>query len=294
MNSLNLTVPSHTHVSSSPRGSAKNFSFVLSLWLSIALSVLVFGVGSVHAVQITVGNVPITDNGPQDLDLAPNAIAFDSTAPAPAGFALPAGSSVSTVVGQVNLVGAAGGLVQILGAPAQILSLTDFVATQLAGAGNGILNVSFEHTFQMPNVNQIMAAESIGGDFQNIQPVGVFGDTVTFQGFVNNAAISPAGITVNSPAVAPGVPQMSFGQSTLPAQFAGGPPRTLRGDLTVKLGAQGNQLDLPNSAEVGISETVLPVPEPVKTFPYGIALALAVIAFLVVLAFLRWRRSSAA
>ncbi len=297
MNPLHPAVTSYTHASSPQRGRAKNISIIFFLWLGTALSVSVFGVRSAHAVQVIIGGVKIADNGPNDLDPAQDAIAFDSTAPAPAGFALPAGSSVSTVSGQVVLVGTAGGLVQILGAQAQILTLTEFAATQLAGPpapGNGKLNVSFDHTFQAPNVNNIMAADSIAGDFVNAQKGNVFQDTVTWQGFVNNAPITPPEFTVSTPAAAPGVPQMAVNGAHAPAPFAGGPPWTLKGELTVKLGALNNQLFLPNSAEVGISETDLPAPEAVKEFPFGIALVLAVIALFAVFAFLWWRRSSAA
>ncbi len=298
MNSLNLTVTSHTHVSSSPWGRAKNFRFVLSLWLGAGLSVSVFGGSSAHALQINfgdvqttpIGDVVITDNnGTTDLDGAVGAIRFDSNAAPPKGFALPAGSSVSRVKGKVQLGGTAGGLVGLLGAP-QILALTDFEAKQDAGAGIETLKVIFGHTFQIPAASPIIAADFIAGVID--KPGGLFtgvGDLVTWQGFVSNNAISPPEIERTTQSAPPGPMAVNGGHG--PMRFTGGPPWTLKGELTVVLDGLNHLLSLPNSAEV--SETVLPDPKPEKKFPFGIALALAVVAFLVALAFLWWRRSSA-
>ncbi len=213
--------------------------------------------GSAHALEITIGGVKIADGGPKDIDPAQDSIRFDSTDPNPVvGFILPNRSSVSTVSGALTLKGPAGAFVKILGTPAKgkepatkdfILSLTEFYATAQVGFGIKPLKISFQHDFTVSS-QTIDAVDSIVGKFANARPaVGVFGDEVTWHGFVNCVAIKPPASAqkISSPAAPPGVAAKAINGKHGPATFSGGPPWTLKGKLKVKLGGMLNQLQLP-------------------------------------------------
>jgi hypothetical protein len=221
------------------------------------------------------------------MDTAIGAIAFDSGAPPPFKFLLPPGSSVSRVSGNLKTDARPGAIVQILGSPAKVVTLTNFKATRLPGAGNQPLDISFAHTFKKPNVAKIAVADAIQGDFLNtVAGMNVFGDHVTWQGLVDNVPISPPQATVDSPAP-PGVRQHPVFGGHAPTQFPGMADVTLVGQLNITLGGPNHELSLPDSAEVGFSK----VPEPLlSSVHFGLSAFLALLTLGLTLVYVRGKR----
>ncbi|MCC5640044.1 PEP-CTERM sorting domain-containing protein [Nostoc sp. CHAB 5844] len=240
---------------------------------SVALTVgMCLNVTSVYAVSITIGGIAINDNGMRDLNQAADIIAFDSTSAGAAGFVIPG----FTTSGIVDL-GAGGAVVGV--GQRFIVRLTDFdLVRTAAGAGN--VRISFDHTFAMPPA-PVTAADGIQGSFGNVLvggAAGAGGNSVSWQGFVNNVAITPPmGAFISAPNPLTG--RFSGGHGPMMIG-AGGPPWTLRGDLEVALGRRAGSFSLPDSAEVGISTSLIeppptdqtPVPEPITLFGTGTAL----------------------
>ncbi len=211
-------------------------------------------------VSVTVGGFAIADNGPNDLNPAIGTIRFDSGAAAPAGFALPAGCSVSLVRGTVTL-GGGGALVGLLGGAANIVNLTDLFAVKWAGAGGGALAISFNHTFAGPPA-PAFAADAIVGELDDaILPwwVGA-GTSVSWQAFVGVVPIAPpAGpVVVAIPAAVPGPVPVAGAHGVMAVPPPAGPPWNLRGELSVTLAVVGDLLRLPGSAEVGVAYELPP------------------------------------
>lgn len=253
-----------------------------------ALGALLLGIGSAHAIEITIGGKQIKDGDPEDLDGLPNIIRFDSANQQGGRFALPAGSSVSTISGVVRRGGTPGGLVQILGAPSRVVTLTEFKATRVAGAGNAPLDILFGESFARPRAANIVAADAIQGELKNtVLGVNVFGDSVTWQGLVDNVPISPPAVTIATPA-APGVQQQMpvFG-SHLPQSFPVAGNVALVGKLSITLGGPNHELNLPDSADVGFREA----PEPLLTrYRAGIGFIFAVLLAVFAFALVRSKR----
>ncbi|RCJ40089.1 hypothetical protein A6770_38285 [Nostoc minutum NIES-26] len=243
---------------------------------SVALTVgMCLSATSAHAVSITIGGIAINDNGMRDLNRAADVIEFDSTNAGAAGFVLP-GFTASGIV-DLGTGGAVVGVGQNF-----IVRLTNFELVR-AAAGAGNIRISFDHTFAMP-MAPVTAADGIQGSFGNIlvRPAPVGGNSVTWQGFVNNAAITPPmGAFISAPNPLTG--RFSGGHGTMMIG-AGGPPWVLRGDLEVALGSRAGNFSLPDSAEVGISTSLIeppptdqtPVPEPITLFGTGIAFCFGV------------------
>ncbi|RZI84103.1 MAG: hypothetical protein EOP38_10240 [Rubrivivax sp.] len=206
------------------------------------------------ALDITIDGVHITDlpNSALDTD-GPNnnTITFNSAAGGAAGFAIPG----YTVSGTVNL--GAGGALGALGA--SIVNLTKFTATRIAVPGGGPagpLVIEFGHDFAGPGGAQF-AADRIAGSTTHAGAVNI-----QWQGFVNGVAIAPpAGpkvLAFGAPAGGVNVDPVNGAHGVMGVPPPAGPPWRLKGALTVSLGAVGDVLALPNSAEVAVG----PIDEP--------------------------------
>jgi hypothetical protein len=237
---------------------------LLGATIIIALCFGGIGADTALAASIKIMNIPfcpavnIMDNGANDTNPAVNIIDFDtSNIPAIAACGI-------TAEGEVTLGG--GGALTKLGAGAQIVNLTKLIVLRTVGAGNSI-TLEYDHVFAAPAA-PIMAEDGIVGFFD---AVGLFGgssapgDRITFQGYVNGAAIMPikAGDGPGPPftfnTIGRIVPNEPFMGGHGPQRIAaGGPPWDLSGDVTILLANPGDRLQLPNSAEVGIAG----VPEP--------------------------------
>lgn len=220
-----------------------------------------------QAVQITIGNIVIVDNGPLDRNPAADIIEFRAgrrMPPVPPSFALPAGSTVTSIRGKVELgAGAGGAFGGIFGVPMRVVTLTNLRAHRGPVAGNNALDITFEHTFNAPNA-PIFATSDIAGSINNQVPNRIpRGSSVTWQGIVNNTRIQPP----------PGPFQFiipNAGPVQLPAVFfsgggprlvlAGGPPWVAKGNLSIGLSVTGSIVVLPISANVGIG-SCLPIEE---------------------------------
>lgn len=211
-----------------------------------------------QAVQITIGNIVIADNGPLDRNPAADIIEFRSGGlPVnPPGFALPVASTVTSIRGKVELgAGAGGAFGGIFGIPLQVVTLTELRAHRGPVAGNNALDITFEHTFNAPNA-PIFAVSDIAGSINNQVPNRIpRGSSVTWSGDVNNARIQPPArryqlVVPNAGAVQLPVVFFSLGGPQL--VLAGGPPWVAKGNLSIGLSATGTIVVLPNSANVGI------------------------------------------
>jgi len=215
-------------------------------FLALAALLLILASPPAQAINITIGGVPITDlvGDPRDTDGAGNdTITFNSTLAGAAGFALPG----YTVSGKVKLGGAGG----VGAGKGSIITLTDFTATRIAAAGQvAPLVIAFSHTFPQPP-KPAFAFDQIAGTATHTGAVNV-----QWQGNVNGVAIvKPVGPTVKNfgaPAGGANVDAVNGGHGLMNIPPPPGPPWTLRGDLTLSLGAVGDVFVMPNSAEVGV------------------------------------------
>lgn len=184
-------------------------------------------------------------------------------------FTTPAGSSVNIVFGTVQVGGSNGALARILGKPAQILSLTDFEAFKnFASTGNKPLAISFEHPFDKPAAGTVKAADAIVGSLTNQRPARLSKDEIKWHGSVNDTKITPkaAPTSVKTPDPPEFIDltlekislKVSGTHGDKDTEFTGGPPWTLKGELSVKLGLETTSLILPTSAEVGVGGSLLP------------------------------------
>lgn len=251
MTVTHLTGTSHAQASSFQRGGSRNVSFVIPLWLGAAL-IICLGSGSAHAVEIkfSVGanTVRITDNGPRDMARSvDDVIRFNSNAAAPDGFTLPRGSSVTSVDGKVSLSGDTGAFVEIFTEDITLaVVLNEFQAlrqTRVA-ATNQTLKISFQHKFDEPDTQEVEARDSIVGVLGGARAVAQ-NDTVKWQGFINDTAITtPAAATeVHAPTAS--LPTMGVNGSHGFSKIEGSKPWILKGDLEIKLGEFRHQLSLP-------------------------------------------------
>lgn len=210
-------------------------------------------------MQITIGSVVITDNGPHDLDPAPDVIKF-SSAPGPKTFALPAQCTVQSVRGVVKL-DVNGTVVQMLPAGGQSsLVLTDFHAkgAPQGPAATQPLTVKFEHEFLRLGT-KVTAAETLLGRMSELQGGSLNGSSVTWSAHVDGQRIQPpnaAFTLLNGPASGANVAIAPPPGG--PMNVTGGPDWTLSGELVIVLNGRGHVLELPKSAEIGI----VPVHDP--------------------------------
>jgi hypothetical protein len=231
-------------------------------------------------LQITIGNVTISANSPQNLSKQDNEISFNSAAAGNQGFQVPNGWAVQ---GTVKLDGPGGALVNAM----ESITLTQFTLTQTNNMA-GQLQITFQNTFNnlAPNV---FAADSISGTM--VQGVG--GDTVSWQSMVGNTPVAPP----QGPYVFTSNPLGNFGvisgsHNTDKNMIPSG-NMTLMGILNFDLMMNPfnrlnmTQVNLPNSAEVGVSDVGIQiVPEPGGLF-------LLLVGILGSLAFMITRRGRA-
>ena len=263
----------HSEPSAERERSSRSRSFLMIAALLTPLALL----GSpfrAWALSVNVGGVVITDNGPMDTNSSQFVLDFNSANAGAAGFSVPQGYSVS---GTANLV--AGG--SIIGGGASldsVVNLTNLTVRRPSGATGGALLIKFSNTFPVAPALPAFAADAIKGSFSNPAGLGA-GNNLSFQGFVNAAAITPgAGAYLAAGAAAATTSAFGVGGHG-PKSLAGGPPWTVEGDLTVTLATTGDQLNLPNSAEVGINTVPIgPQPAVPAVSPWLTGLLLVVLA----------------
>src|SRR5262249_22093659 len=137
-----------------------------------------------------------------------------------------------------------------------------------------MLHITFEDTFQAPK-DKGNVADGIKGTFGGAPLTGLAAaDKIVYQGFVNNVAINPpAGpvtyVTKGTAATGQGDEAFGpIGHGPMAVPPPGGPPWTLKGDLTLTLNRPGEKLFLKNSADVAIAG----VPEPSTIALLGVGL----------------------
>lgn len=207
-----------------------------------------------QAVQLKVGNTVIVDciqQPCQNLDMNPNRDIIDVAFRDPVtGY---------NIQGTVTLR-SGGALVELPGNQ-KVINFTEVLITN-NGAKGGDLNIEFEETFNNPKA-PVAAADGITGQWETLFGLNLLpGNSLKYQGFVNNIGIG--NVFTSMP---PGTPAINlpikFNDADQIKNLQNGPPWNLRGELTVNLTA-GTRLFLQDSSEVGIAS----VSEPTSIFSF--------------------------
>ncbi len=214
--------------------------------LSLSLAALAVSQSSaVGAFTVQVGvdhPMTVTDNGQGDLNPAAGVIDFILTDK----------DSGDKVVGTARTTGSLSTFVGTIGAQDYIV-LTNLTITRTVDSTNAPLVLLAQQSFDNPAA-PIKAADGIEGSWKN---PGLFlhgGDSLSYQGFVNDHGIGPVySETTKDTDLNP----TAIGKNGDLAAFKDGPSWKLAAQLTVTL-VSDDFLVLPSSAEVGI----VGVPEP--------------------------------
>jgi len=220
--------------------------------VTILSLLLLLATAPASAIDIIFNNIlTISDNGAGDLNAAANILQFNTFM---AGYQMAGTIDLLTGSGQSALIGS----------PTANVRMTNFTATAVGTPPNPMF-LKFQHQFT-GSFPTIVAGDSLDARASHATgapvPAGV-DNILDWQGFVDADSIFPLAPGVPpfpNPALPPSSPPLPYtvvthGASTMPNSYNN---PTIGAYLTFQLGANGNQIELPSSAEVGF----VAVPEP--------------------------------
>ena len=220
--------------------------------LTILSLLVLLSAAPVSAIDISFNNIlTINDNGAGDLNAAANILQFNTFM---AGYQMSGTIDLLTGAGQSALIGS----------PTANVRMTNFVATAVGTPPNPMF-LKFQHQFT-GSFPTLVAGDSLDARASHATGAPVAGgvdNILDWQGYVDGDSIFPLAPGVPPfpnpalPASSPPLPYtvVTHGASMMPNSYTN---PTIGAYLTFQLGANGNQMQLPSSAEVGF----VAVPEP--------------------------------